>query len=160
MTPERQELVRASWRHVEPDADRFAELGIQHFLEITPHARPFLSNVPAHELRARAVSIVDELTGMLDAPERLVPRAVAIGQRSAAYGIDGPAAYENIGESLLWTLHQLLGSALTPELRSAWLEAYNLVAAVMHRAEQVRTGEFDRVRTGDYTAVRRNEPAR
>jgi nitric oxide dioxygenase len=41
------------------------------------------------------------------------------------------ADYAVVGEALLWTLEQGLGEEFTPEVRSAWANVYDLLAATM-----------------------------
>jgi hemoglobin-like flavoprotein len=41
--------------------------------------------------------------------------------------------YSTVAAALFWTLEQSLGSAFTPEVRSAWTETYTALAAVMQR---------------------------
>jgi len=42
--------------------------------------------------------------------------------------------YETVGLALLWTLKTGLGSAFTPSVAAAWVQAYGLVASVMRAA--------------------------
>jgi hemoglobin-like flavoprotein len=44
------------------------------------------------------------------------------------------AHYDKVGEALLWTLEQGLGSAFTPEAREAWTTLYGAVAQIMRKA--------------------------
>ena len=42
--------------------------------------------------------------------------------------------YADVGAALLWAIGDALGHDATPEVLSAWREAYDLLAAVMRRA--------------------------
>jgi hemoglobin-like flavoprotein len=53
-----------------------------------------------------------------------------LGARHEAYGVKEPF-YETLREALLWTLGQLLGERFTPEVREAWSDAYETLAAAM-----------------------------
>jgi hypothetical protein len=46
------------------------------------------------------------------------------------YGVR-PEHFEVGGAALLWTLEQGLGEAFTPDVREAWVEAWNIVAGAM-----------------------------
>jgi nitric oxide dioxygenase len=41
------------------------------------------------------------------------------------------ADYAVVGEALLWTLEQGLGEGFNPEVRSAWANVYDVLAATM-----------------------------
>jgi hemoglobin-like flavoprotein len=60
----------------------------------------------------------------------LLPAVCALGERHAGYGVKDQH-YGTVGEALLWTLEQGLGSAFTPPVRDAWTETYALLASVM-----------------------------
>ncbi len=63
-----------------------------------------------------------------------VPRSVReLGARHAHYGVE-ESAYSTFGEALLWTLGRLLGERFTPEVREAWSEAYETLAAAMRES--------------------------
>jgi nitric oxide dioxygenase len=62
--------------------------------------------------------------------DKLVPAVKALGARHAGYGVT-VADYAVVGEALLWTLEQGLGEEFKPEVRSAWANVYDLLAATM-----------------------------
>ena len=50
--------------------------------------------------------------------------------------------YGSVGAALLWMFEQQLGPAFDEDIRSAWADAYILIAGVMRRAVGRATGEF------------------
>jgi hemoglobin-like flavoprotein len=56
-----------------------------------------------------------------------------LGARHARYGVE-ESFYATFGEALLWTLGRLLGERFTPEVREAWSEAYETLAAAMRQS--------------------------
>lgn len=44
--------------------------------------------------------------------------------------------YDTVGQASIWTLEKDLGNAFTPQVKSAWLSAYGLLAGVMKDAAQ------------------------
>ena len=151
MTPDRQTLVRESWRRIEPNAIRLVELAILHLVEIAPATRSLIANQPMPVVCQSVAETIGQLVRALDEPKQFVPLAVGLGRSNPDLGISANL-YPAMGESLVWALHVQQGEAFTPELQTAWLECHHLVSAIMRRAEQSRTGEFERYRTGEYAA--------
>ena len=151
MTPERQQLVQDTWHALEPNAPHLIALAIKHLLEIAPEVRPLFDG-EAEANRSTAIArVIGELVGALDEPKRFVPLAIRLGRDAADCGIDG-RLYRSAGEALIWALHQHLGPSFSPEIQQAWVEGHHLTAAIMQRAAQSRTGEFELFRTGEFTA--------
>ncbi len=70
----------------------------------------------------------------LDAEDPVITAAIrASGRRHAGYGVVF-SDYETVGEALIWTVEDLLGSAATAEVRDAWAEAYRTLAGTMRHA--------------------------
>jgi hemoglobin-like flavoprotein len=65
--------------------------------------------------------------------EKILSAVQALGRRHADYGVTAKH-YEVVGEALLWTLHQGLGSEFTPAVKKAWTETYLTVSGVMQQA--------------------------
>ena len=151
MIPDRQQLIRDSWRALEPNGARLVELALLHLLQIAPAARPLMRGHSFPCVCRDVASILDQLIVALDEPKQFVPLAIGLGRANPDHGINA-ALYPAMGEALLWALHLQLGEAFTPELQTAWLEYHHLVSAVMRRAEQSRTGEIERFRTGEFAA--------
>lgn len=151
MTPERQQLVQDTWHALEPNAPHLIAQAIRHLIEIAPEYRPLLDDAATANRAGGIASIISELVGALDEPKRFVPLAVRLGRDTADRGADA-RLYSSAGEALIWALHQHLGSSFSLEIQTAWLEGYHLTAAIMQRAAQARTGEFERLRTGEFEA--------
>ena len=66
----------------------------------------------------------------LDNPEVVLPAAGSLGARHKNYGVQAEH-YPLVGEALIWTLEQGLGDVFTHDVRTAWTEAYGLLADVM-----------------------------
>jgi nitric oxide dioxygenase len=43
----------------------------------------------------------------------------------------GPEHFAVVADALLWTLEQGLGAAITPDVRDAWVAAWNVIADAM-----------------------------
>jgi len=151
VTPDRQQLVQDSWRAIEPNGVRLVELAVLHLVEIAPSTRSLIANERLPLVCQHVADVLNQLITTLDEPKQFVPLAVRLGRSNPDHGINGrlcPA----MGEALVWALQLRLGDSFTPELQAAWLECHHLVSAIMRRAEQSKTGEFERFRTGEFVA--------
>jgi hemoglobin-like flavoprotein len=133
MIAERHRLVQESWALAAADVGGLAARFYARLFDIDPRARALFAHADMAAQRAKITRMLGELVSALDAPDRLVPQVAALGRRHASYGVTD-RHYRLVGEALLSALAGALGAALTPEHRSAWAEAYTLVAAIMRRA--------------------------
>jgi hemoglobin-like flavoprotein len=151
MTPERQQMIEDTWCALEPTALRFVEGAVQRLLEIAPESRSMFDSDGITNSYAAIAGLLGQLVGALDEPKRFVPLAVRIGRDNADRGVDA-RLYSSAGDALIWALHQHLGVSFTPEIQTAWVEGHHLAAAIMQRAAQSHTGEFERFRTDEFRA--------
>jgi hemoglobin-like flavoprotein len=151
MTPDRQQLVQSSWRTLEPTGSRLVELAVLHLVSIAPSVRPLLDGATLPVVCQQIADTIGRLIDSIDEPKVFVTLAIRLGRENPDRGLTGKL-YPAIGEALIFALHLQLGDRLTPELQTAWLEAYRLASAIMQRGELSTTGEFARYRTGEYAA--------
>ena len=141
MTPERERLVRESWRVVEADPRPAARFFYEKLFELDPPARALFSHVDMRAQEMKLIEMLSEIVRHLDDPEKFVTDLAALGRRHVGYGArDGD--YDSVGAALVWTVEQQLGDAFTPEIGDAWAEAYRAMAGVMRRAAARATGEY------------------
>ncbi|KAF4552754.1 Oxidoreductase NAD-binding domain-containing protein 4 [Elsinoe fawcettii] len=70
----------------------------------------------------------------ITAPAALGPAVASINHRHASLGVT-PAQYDVVGTYLLRAMSEVLGAALTPDLKAAWAAAYTDLAGMMIKAE-------------------------
>lgn len=124
------ELLRSSFALVverEPEVThRFYDVLFKNH----PDAKPLFQSRTRPEqermLRDMLVAVVDHLD---DGPW-LTSQLQALGEKHRGYGVR-PEMYGWVGASLLETLASVAGDAWTPELASAWTEAYGAIASLM-----------------------------
>ncbi len=133
MTPERERLIRDSWRQFEPMAQPFERVFYDHLFELDPETQRLFASTDMEAQGRRFWQMVAEIVRVLDEPDELVSQVAALGRRHVGYGVTDDQ-YEIVGAALLWTLEQALGPAFTPEVRDAWSEAYLILATVMRRS--------------------------
>jgi hemoglobin-like flavoprotein len=125
-------LVQESWERVVPIADHAAQLFYGRLFELDPSLRHMFAHVNMNEQRKKLMQIITVVVRGLGRLEDLLPAVEALGRRHAGYGVTDEH-YSTVAEALLWTLEKGLGSAFTPQVRSAWTETYTALAAVMQR---------------------------
>ena len=132
MTPEQIVLVQRSWRQVLPIADTAAEMFYTKLFSMDPALKPLFNGdmkTQGRKLMAMIGTAVNGL-GKLD---NLVPAVQDLGRRHVKYGVKD-AYYDTVAGALLWTLEQGLGDGFTPDVKSAWVTVYGVLATTMKDA--------------------------
>ena len=129
MTPEQKELVRVSFVQVKPIADQAAGLFYDRLFVLDLSLRAlFPADLTAQ--RRNLMQMIAVAVAGLDRLGEIVPAVQALGQRHRQYGVPD-SSYATVGDALIWTLEQGLGSAFTPATRDAWIAVYTLLAETM-----------------------------
>jgi hemoglobin-like flavoprotein len=128
-------LVRESFDLVEPIAPQAAALFYANLFEADPALQALFGGDMVAQ-GAKLMQMIGVAVATLDTPEVLLPALRQLGQRHAGYGVK-EAHYEIVGDALLKTLQQGLGAAWTPEVESAWIDVYGLLASTMKDAAAV-----------------------
>ena len=151
MTPEQVKLVKVSFRKVLPIAGVAADLFYDRLFEIAPEVRPLFRDdlvVQKKKLIAMLATVVTNLHEV----DKIAPAVGGLGKRHVAYGVT-VKYYEPVGAALLWTLEETLGSDFTPQVKTAWTEAYATLEGAMRAAAStmppppklVKQGRIDRM---------------
>jgi hemoglobin-like flavoprotein len=128
-------LVRESFDLVEPIAPQAAELFYANLFEADPVLRALFRGDMV-EQGNKLMQMIGVAVATLDTPEVLLPTLRQLGQRHAGYGVK-EEHYEVVGDALLKTLQQGLGAAWTPEVETAWIDVYGVLASTMKDAASV-----------------------
>jgi hemoglobin-like flavoprotein len=132
MTSEQIDLVQASFKTIEPQAEEAAALFYDRLFEIGPELRPLFKG-DIREQGRKLMQMIGLVVKSLGRIEELVPAIRTMGARHAGYGVED-RHYETVGSALLWTLEKGLGAAFTAETKEAWTAAYSLLAQTMKDA--------------------------
>jgi hemoglobin-like flavoprotein len=132
MRPETERLVKESWTRFEPVAEQSAGYFYDKLFELDPGARPLFARTDMRAQGRKVMQMFAEIVRLLDQPEALVNELADLGRRHVHYGVQDDE-YDSVGTALLWTLERGLGPVFTPEVRNAWTEAYQLMAALARR---------------------------
>ena len=123
-------LLRQSFEIVATANPKFVHRFYEILFERYPQSKPLfqVNNMARQEemLTGALVAVLDHLE---DAPW-LVQTLSALGAKHVEYGVT-PEMYGWVGASLLATLGEVAGSAWTPELNTAWADAYGAIVSLM-----------------------------
>ncbi len=139
--PDRRRLVTESWKSLSPNGAAVGAIFYRRLFEIDPGLRPLFSHVTMDDQIHKLVTMLDMVVHWLDIPERLVPVLKKLGERHTTYGLQDDH-YGKFGTALIGTLEEGLGDRFTPELRSAWAEAFLLISSLMRRGAAKISGAF------------------
>lgn len=129
MSPDQVQLVQTSFKAVVPIAQQAADLFYDRLFEIAPQVRPLFPADMASQ-KMKLVAMLATAVNNLHQVDAILPAVRELGSRHRGYGVT-VNHYAPVGQALLWTLEQGLGPAFTPEVKSAWTEAYSTLAGAM-----------------------------
>ena len=133
MTPDQILLVRASWPTLAANSEALTTSFYAHLFELDDSAARLFAGVDMTAQRTKLAQALAAVIHALDNTDRLLPAIAALGKRHAHYGVES-RHFDSVGEALLAALADVLGDAFTGDVRTAWADAYALIASVMRRA--------------------------
>lgn len=132
LTPRQTYLVQTSFNVVQPVSATAGEIFYRRLFEIAPTAAPMFKG----DIRQQQVKFMQVLAlavSGLSNMSTLRPVVQQLGLRHAGYGVR-PEHYDAAREALLWMLALVLQDGWTDEVRTAWAEAYAMLAGIMKEA--------------------------
>jgi hemoglobin-like flavoprotein len=136
MTPDQIALVQDSFTKVMPIAAHAADLFYGRLFAIAPEFRPLFPD-DMREQKEKLVAMLATVVPNLHQLDSMMSAVQDLGRRHARYGVSAEH-YAPVGEALLWTLQQGLGSDFTPAVKAAWSEAYLALSGTMKDAAAER----------------------
>lgn len=132
------QLVRSTFEQVRPLAEAVATMFYDRLFVIDPSTRPLFKG-DMQKQGLMLMSAIGMVVHGLDRPESIIPMVQSLGQRHVGYGVTSDH-YTSVGDALLWSLGQILGTSFTPEVQAAWAAAYGMLASIMQVAAAETTG--------------------
>jgi hemoglobin-like flavoprotein len=124
-----RDLVKSTFEQMRPIPKSAGVLFYGRLFELDPTLRPLFGRDLENQASMFVTALNLAVLGLVE--QGFVPPSVReLGVRHERYGVEEPS-YETFGEALLWTVGQLLGERFTPEVREAWSDAYETLAAAM-----------------------------
>lgn len=136
-----KEIIKDTWRLVEPIRDTAADLFYRRLFELKPEYRAlFKQNMESQ--KRKLISMLAFIVKSLNWPDSMWKEEVdpeedlflivlALGRRHRELYKIPEESYKTVREVLLWTMDYGLGKAFTPEAREAWARVYDLVSTTM-----------------------------
>ncbi len=122
-------LVQDTFDKIRPISEKAGELFYNRLFELAPSFKSLFKGDMKTQGRM-LMKMIDYAVTDLDRLDTIAPTIQDLGKRHVGYGVK-EEYYGTVGEALLWTLEQGLGSDFTPEAKDAWAEAYKLLSGVM-----------------------------
>lgn len=133
MTSRQIELVQQSWEQVKPIAKEAGLLFYQHLFTTAPQVR-HLFKEDISEQSAKLMRMLTYIVSMLKRLDDIAPDIERLAMSHNKYGAK-PEYYSVVGECLIKTLKDGLGSAWNEELENAWLAVYTTLKDAMINAQ-------------------------
>jgi nitric oxide dioxygenase len=124
------ELLEQSFALVAPQADELVSSFYQNLFTDYPAAQPLFAHSDMAKQKQMLKSALVMVIENLRKPEALSAALKGLGARHVKYGAL-PEHYPLVGNSLLKTLEQYVGSAWTNEVKEAWIGAYGAITELM-----------------------------
>lgn len=141
MTPSQIRAVHNSFAKIEPIAQKVGEKFYNRLFAMAPETRKLFPedmskqhlafmNVVAQLVNLHLRSLISLPVTQSANAETAMPSMRKLGKEHAQWGVI-PAHFTLMRKSLMDTLAEMLGDELTPDLRDAWTEAFDIMAKVM-----------------------------
>jgi hemoglobin-like flavoprotein len=124
------ELLEQSFEQIKPRANEFVASFYENLFAAHPEVKLLFANSNMVEQPQKLLKALVFTIQNLRNPEALGTALQAMGARHVRYG-SIPQHYPVVGQALLLTFEQYLQDDWTPELKQAWTEAYEAIAALM-----------------------------
>ena len=132
------ELIRGSWALVEDRADELAKDFYAFLFQRAPETRElFPANMQVQ--RSRLLRALVHVVQMVDRPDELGTFLSQLGRDHRKFGVVA-RHYQAVGAALIGSIEMHSGSAWTPEVRGAWIEAYGVISQTMCSAAEAEHG--------------------
>lgn len=125
-------LVQGSFAKVSPISEAVAKIFYSKLFELDPSLKPLFKGDMEDQGRKLMLMLKTAVDG-LNHLDRIVPAVQDLGKRHVKYNVKS-SHYETVGKALIMTLKEGLGEDFTPEVESAWIEVYTLLANTMKQA--------------------------
>jgi nitric oxide dioxygenase len=126
------QLVQRSFEQAAALGEKVAEIFYAELFAIDPSLRRMFKS-PMPEQGRKLLATLAFVIRSLHQPDKILGPAKALAVKHLDYGVEA-RHYVLVGNALLRTLSKGLGPGFTPEVRAAWISAYQLIADVMRDA--------------------------
>ena len=129
MTPEDIALVQQTMSEVSGSMETLTATFYERLFARNPSLQSLFGSDPASQRRKFGEELT-EIVAVIRDFHRLTARTHELGARHERYGVTA-SHYGDVEAALLGTLEEVLGARFTPDVASAWRQAFDLVAETM-----------------------------
>lgn len=123
-------VLETSFEKVKPQANAFMNSFYDNLFTDYPAAQPLFTHTDMEKQKKQLLSALVFVVENLRTPDTVIKALKGMGARHVKYGAL-PEHYPLVGNSLLKTFSQYLGSDWTENTKQAWVDAYGLITTVM-----------------------------
>jgi ferredoxin/hemoglobin-like flavoprotein/tRNA A-37 threonylcarbamoyl transferase component Bud32 len=123
-------MVQSSFDAILPRRREAAELFYRLLFQIDPEAQALFENVDLKRQGDKLMDVLATAVQSLGRFDELRPVLRELGRRHLRYGVK-LRQFDSVEQALIEMLHQMLGPAFTPELKTQWLQTLGSIAAEM-----------------------------
>lgn len=124
------ELLETSFAQVKPVANEFADRFYENLFTDYPAAQPLFANTDIKQQSKKLLQSLVLVVENLRKPDALGDALTGLGARHVKYGAL-PEHYPLVGNTLLKTFEEFLGTAWTDDVKQAWVDAYGAISTIM-----------------------------
>jgi len=133
MTLEQIALVKKTWKIFrEIDPFLIGDVFYSKLFIDVPYVK-HLFKIPRQEQSKKLIEMLSAIIGRLDRLDELTADIRQLALRHVEYGVKAED-YKAVGNALIWTLQQGLGSDWTAEVEQAWISCYKILSETMINA--------------------------
>lgn len=123
-------LLEESFEKIKPQANEFVDSFYENLFEANSETKPLFANTRMEAQKQKLLASLVLVIENLQSPELLNDSLKGLGARHVQYGAL-PQHYPLVGNALLTTFEQYLKDEWTPEVKQAWVDAYDVIAKIM-----------------------------
>ncbi len=133
MDTEQIALVKKTWKIFrEIDPFLIGDVFYSKLFIDVPYVK-HLFKIPREAQSKKLVEMLSAIIGRLDRLDEVTNDIRQLALRHVGYGVKAED-YKAVGNALIWTLQQGLGSDWTPEVEQAWVNCYKVLSDTMINA--------------------------
>lgn len=121
-----------TFMQVFPDAEGFATKFYKNLFAIAPELKPLFQKFYLEQQGSKLMQTLSILLGSVNRLDVIAPEIEALGDRHRGFGVE-ERHYAIVGQALISTLSDVLGSDFTPRHETAWIKTYALLAGIATR---------------------------
>jgi hemoglobin-like flavoprotein len=124
------QLLKKSLDQVIPQKDAFAKAFYERLFHDFPETAPLFAKTDMRRQENSLMATIAVVVNGLVEGADVIPAVKALGKRHKGYHVE-PEHFDAVGQSLIITFREFLGTSWTPDIEASWGAAYTTLATVM-----------------------------